>query len=432
MEHLDDALWTAPYADAPIRASVDVPGSKSMTNRALVCAALADGASEIRRPLQGRDSALMHAGLTALGARITPSTSSPAGSLVVHGRRPPLPASAEVIDVGLAGTVARFLPPVAALATGTVRFEGDPRMSERPLRPLLQALRELGADVDDGGRGSVPLSVHGHGRVEGGAVKVDASGSSQLVSGLLLAAPYFDAGIDLQTVGALPSAPHVTMTVEMMRRAGATVDAEPGRWQVSPGGYRPADVDVEPEVAAASYFLAAAVITAGSVTVRGWPRTGVQPGERWLDVLREMGAVTSYDDDGVTLQGPAAVAPVDVDLHDISEIAPTVAVLAAVASGPSRIRGIAHVRRHETDRLAALAAELGRVGADVTETDDGLTIRPRPLRGAVWRTYDDHRMAMSGAVLGLVVRDLRIEDIACTGKTIPDFPDRWHAMVAQG
>ena len=199
---------------------------------------------------------------------------------------------------------------------------------------------------------------------------------------------------------------------------------------MSPGSYRPADVDIEPDVAGASYFLAAAVITGGSVTVRGWPRDGVQPSERWLDVLREMGATTSYDDSGLTIRGPATLAPVDVDLHDISEIAPTVAVLAAVASGPSRIRGIAHVRGHETDRLAALATELGRVGGDVTETADGLEIRPRPLHGEVWRTYADHRLAMSAAVLGLVVPDLRIEDIACTGKTIPDFPDRWLAMVA--
>jgi 3-phosphoshikimate 1-carboxyvinyltransferase len=397
-----------------------------MTNRALVCAALADGTSDVRRPLRGRDSALMRAGLTALGAVIE---DSPAG-LLVTGEQPPLTAPADPIDVGLAGTVARFLPPVAALATGAVRFAGDPKMSERPLRPLLQALRDIGADIDDGGRGSVPLTVNGRGRLAGGAVKLDATESSQLLSGLLLAAPYFDGGIDVQSVGDLPSAPHVAMTVAMMRRAGAVVDVEPGRWRVPPGRYQAGQVDIEPDVAGASYFLAAAVITAGSVTVRGWPRDGVQPSERWLDVLREMGATTSYDDAGLAIRGPATLAPVDVDLHDISEIAPTVAVLAAAASGPSRIRGIAHVRGHETDRLAALATELGRVGADVTETPDGLEIRPRPLRPAVWRTYADHRMAMSGAVLGLVVRGLRIEDIACTAKTIPDFADRWRAMVS--
>jgi 3-phosphoshikimate 1-carboxyvinyltransferase len=420
-------LWAAPYAGGPVRAVVDVPGSKSMTNRALVCAALADGTSEIRRPLQGRDSALMRAGLTALGARVVDLVG---GALAVTGRPPPLVAPGDPIDVGLAGTVARFLPPVAALATGEVRFVGDRKMSERPLRPLLQALRDVGASIDDEGRGSVPLTVNGRGRLAGGPVKIDATESSQLVSGLLLAAPYFDTGIDVHSVGELPSAPHVAMTVAMMRRAGADVDAEPGRWRVPPGRYRPADMDIEPDVAGASYFLAAAVITAGSVTVRGWPRDGVQPSERWLEVLREMGATTAYDDSGLTINGPGVIAPVDVDLHEISEIAPTVAVLAAVASGPSRIRGIAHVRGHETDRLAALATELGRVGADVRETADGLQIRPRPLRADVWRTYADHRMAMSGAVLGLVVRDLRIEDIACTGKTIPDFADRWRAMVS--
>jgi 3-phosphoshikimate 1-carboxyvinyltransferase len=370
----------------------------------------------------------MSAGLSALGARVE---ATPAG-FAVTGRPPPLTAPDTIVDVGLAGTVTRFLPPVAALAAGDVRFDGDPHMRQRPLRPLLDALRALGAVVDDGGRGGLPLTVRGVGRVAGGAVKVDAGGSSQLVSGLLLAAPYFDAGAEVRTAGALPSAPHVAMTVQMMRRAGATVDDdEPGRWRVEPAAYRAVDVDIEPEVAAASYFLAGAAITGGSVTIAGWVRDGVQPAERWLDVFRSMGATTSYGDDGLTLHGPGTLDPVDADLRDISEIVPTVAILAAVASGPSRIRGIEHMRGHETDRLAALAAELTRVGADATETEDGLLIRPRPLRALdVWQTYADHRMAMSAAVLGLVVPGLRIADMACTAKTIPDFTERWTALVS--
>jgi 3-phosphoshikimate 1-carboxyvinyltransferase len=419
--------WAAPAAGGPVRGTVTVPGSKSITNRALLLAALADGSSEIRGPLAGRDSGLMSAGLSALGAHIATTTAG----FVVTGRPPALTAPDSTVEVGLAGTVARFLPPVATLAAGDVRFDGDPHMRQRPLRPLLDALRALGAVVDDGGRGCLPLTIRGAGRVAGGAVEVDAASSSQLISGLLLAAPYFDSGAEIQATGALPSAPHVAMTVQMMRRAGAAVDdSQSGRWRVEPGGYHPADVDVEPEVAGASYFLAAAAITGGSVTVAGWVRDGLQPAERWLDVFRAMGATTSYGDDGLTLHGPGRLEPVDVDLHDISEMAPTVAVLAAVASGPSRIRGIAHMRGHETDRLAALATELTRVGATATETADGLLITPRPLRaGDIWLTYADHRMAMSAAVLGLVVPGLRIADIACTAKTIPDFTERWTRLV---
>jgi 3-phosphoshikimate 1-carboxyvinyltransferase len=420
--------WPAPVADRPVCGTVSVPGSKSMTNRALLCAALADGTSHVRRPLDGRDSSLMSTGLSALGAGID---RTPEG-LAVTGCPPPLAAPRHTVDVGLAGTVARFLPPVAALAAGDVRFDGDPHMRQRPLRPLLDALRALGAMVDDGGRGALPVTIRGAGRVAGGSVKVDAAGSSQLVSGLLLAAPYFDSGAEVQTTGPLPSAPHVAMTVQMMRRAGATVDdTEPGHWRVEAGVYHPADVDIEPEVAGASYFLAAAAITGGSVTVAGWPRDGVQPAERWLDVFRAMGATTSYGDDGLTLHGPDRLEPVDVDLRDISEIVPTVAVLAAVASGPSRLRGIEHMRGHETDRLAALAAELTRVGVGASETADGLLITPHPLRAVdVWQTYADHRMAMSAAVLGLVVPGLQIADIACTAKTIPDFANRWTRLVS--
>jgi 3-phosphoshikimate 1-carboxyvinyltransferase len=396
-----------------------------MTNRALVIAALAPGSSRLRRPLISRDSSLMATGLAQLGASIQLDE----GDLFVSGCAPPLASADCAIDVGLAGTAARFLPPVAALATGRVAFDGDPRMRERPMRPLIAALRELGVQIDDDGRGSLPLTVRATGAVEGGSVTVDAAQSSQLVSGLLLAAPWYRRGVDVSTSGDVPSLPHIEMTVAMMRRAGAVVEDGEHSWAVRPGGYTAADVEIEPDATNASYFFAAAALTAGEVTVAGWPSESVQPTRQLLEVLQTMGVEFSYDDRGITARGPATLRAVDADLHEIGEAAPTIAALAAVADGTSTIRGIAHLRLHETDRLHALATELERLGAGVTQTDDGLVIRPRRLRAATWHTYADHRMAMSGAVLGLVVPGLLVEDIGCTSKTMPDFPDRWAALV---
>lgn len=425
---LSAPLWLAPHADGPVRGVVAVPGSKSMTNRALLCAALADGTSRVRRPLASRDSALMTAGLTVLGARFADTPDA----TVVTGAPPPTAVASASIDVGLAGTVARFLPPVAALGSGTVRFDGDEAMRRRPMKPLLVAMRELGAEINDGGRGSLPFGVHGRGAVRGGRVSIDASQSSQLISALLLAAPYFTDGLDLRAPGNPPSAPHVAMTVAMMRRAGADVDAAPGRWQVLPGRYEARDVDVEPDATSASYFFAAAAITGGSVTATDWPHDSVQPGDHLVGVLTAMGVRFEYAERGLTATGPGTLTGVDVDLHQISEVTPTIAALAAVASGPTRIRGVGHIRAHETDRLAALATEINRLGGDVSETSDGLEIRPRPLRGGLWQTYADHRLAMSGAVLGLVVPGIEIVDIGCTSKTMPDFADRWRALVQPG
>lgn len=418
--------WAAPHAQQPVRGSVDVPGSKSMTNRALLCAALAAGASRVRRPLVSRDSALMTAALSVIGATFEES----GRDVVVTGAdRPLMVAAGAVIDVGLAGTVARFLPPVAALATGTVRFDGDEQMRRRPIGQLLTSLRSLGARIDDGGRGALPFAVHGSGSLRGGQVTVDAAQSSQLVSGLLLAAPYFTEGIDIAVSGELPSAPHVAMTVAMMRLAGADVEASPGRWRVQPGGYGSIEIQIEPDATSASYFFAAAAITGGAVTVTGWPHHSVQPTDQVLGVLTAMGVRFEYADGALTATGPGTLTGIDVDMHDIAEVTPTIAVLAAVASGPTTIRGVAHIRLHETDRLAALATEINRLGGDVRETADGLEIRPRPLRGGIWQTYADHRLAMSGAVLGLVVPGVEIVDIGCTSKTMPDFPQRWQALV---
>ena len=417
--------WPAPHAQLPVRGVVAVPGSKSMTNRALLCAALAEGVSRVRQPLVSRDSELMQAGLTAFGAAF----SSGNDGLVITGAAPPLTAAQPLIHVGLAGTVARFLPAVAALAAGPVRFDGDEQMRRRPIGHLLTSLRTLGVDIDDDNRGALPFTVRGTGTVRGGQVSVDAAQSSQLVSGLLLAAPYFTAGLDLTVSGEMPSAPHVAMTVGMMRRAGADVDVSPGRWRVLPGSYKATDVDIEPDATSASYFFAAAAITGGSVTITGWPHHSVQPSDHLVSVLTAMGVRFEYADGALTATGPGTLTGIDIDMHDISEVTPTIAVLAAVASGPTTIRGVGHIRLHETDRLAALATEMNQLGGDVHETADGLQITPRPLRGGVWHTYADHRLAMSGAVLGLAVPGIEIVDIGCTSKTMPDFADRWQALV---
>ncbi|MFL6137042.1 MAG: 3-phosphoshikimate 1-carboxyvinyltransferase [Frankiaceae bacterium] len=428
-------LWPAPRADGPVTGSVAVPGSKSVTNRALVIAALAEGDSRLRRPLVARDTRLMAGGLRALGIDVREGSDGGWDSeWLVRGCPGPLQPRGDLVDVGNAGTVARFLPPVAALGTGPVRFDGDPRVRERPVGPLLAALRALGARVDDGGRGALPVTVTGDGRPpRGGAVALDASSSSQLISGLLLIGPRCATGVDVRHAGAAPppSAPHLAMTVAMLRAAGAQVDdGEPGRWRVAPGRLAARDTDVEPDLSSAAPFLAAAAVTGGTVTVEGWPAATTQPGAALPGLLAAMGATYALDDRGLALTGPDRLTGLDADLHGAGELAPVLAAVCALAATPSRLAGIAHLRAHETDRLAALARGLTALGGDVTETDDGLAVRPRPLAGGTFRTYDDHRLAMAAAVLGLVVPGVLVEDVATTAKTLPGFAGQWAALVA--
>jgi 3-phosphoshikimate 1-carboxyvinyltransferase len=406
---------------------VALPGSKSVTNRLLVLAALADGRSVVRRPLRSRDTELMAAGLRALGVPVADGTD---GSWVVDGVPGPLTPVAGGVDVGNAGTVARFLPPVAALATGAVRFDGDPRVRERPLAPLLAALRELGADLDrtDG----LPVVVRGSGRLRGGEVVVDASASSQLVSGLLLAAPRYEQGVRVRHAGPpVPSAPHLAMTVAALRAVGAVVDDGDGAWTVSPGPLTARDAAVEPDLSTAAAYLAAPLVTGGSVTVRDWPASTTQPGAALPDVLEQMGARVERTADAVTVSAGARLAGVDVDLRDGGELTPVLTALAALADGPSRFRGVAHLRLQETDRLRALSTELCALGGDVRETEDGLEVRPRPLHAGRLATYDDHRLAMAWAVLGLAVPGVLVEDVATTRKTVPDFVGSWLALLDQ-
>ncbi|MCW2631629.1 MAG: 3-phosphoshikimate 1-carboxyvinyltransferase [Pseudonocardia sp.] len=425
--------WPAPYAHRPVQARVTVPGSKSVTNRALLLAALSGGDAAVSGVPASRDTALMVGALRSLGVPIE-----------FHGDRVTMSAhdglrGDATVDCGLAGTVMRFVPPAAVLASGPVRFDGDPRARERPMGAMLGALRTLGARIDND---SLPFVVHGEGGLTGGDVVLDASQSSQFVSGLLLSGANYDKGVQVRHRGrpgapALPSLPHIAMTVDMLRIAGVEVteDIEGASWRVAPGPVRPREWQVEPDLSNAAAFLAAATATGGSVTIAGWPRRSVQAGSAILGLMETFGASVVVGPDGMTVNGSAAMHGVDVDLHDVGELAPTVAALAALAGGPSRLRGIAHLRGHETDRLAALATEINALGGDVSETADGLDIRPQPLQAdpaRPWHAYDDHRMATAGALIGLAVPGVAVDDIDCTAKTFPGFAAQWAAMLERG
>jgi 3-phosphoshikimate 1-carboxyvinyltransferase len=419
------APWPAPRPSGPLDAVVALPGSKSQTNRLLVLAALAPGRSVVRRPLRSRDTELMAEALRVLGVGVTDD----GDDWVVDGVGGPLAPTGDRVDVGNAGTVARFLPPVAALATSPVTFDGDPRVRERPLGPLLLALRSLGVALS--GVDGLPVTVSGTGAVRGGRVEVDATQSSQLVSGLLLAGPRFDEGLVVTHAGGrLPSAPHLAMTVDALRAAGASVDdSEPGAWSVAPGSLLSRDAAVEPDLSTAAAYLAAPLVAGGSVTVADWPADTRQPGSVLPDLLAQMGARVSRTATSVTVAAGDALHGVDADLGDAPELTMVLTALAALADSPSRFTGVAHIRVQETDRLAALAKELTRCGGDVTELPDGIEVRPRPLTGAVLSSYDDHRLAMAWAVLGLGVDGIAVDDIATTRKTVPDFVGSWNRLL---
>ena len=419
----DGQAWAAPTATEAVRGPVRVPASKSITNRAVLLAAVAAGPSEITNPLRSRDTELMAAGLRAMGTVIE---ESPSGWSVTPR---PLAGPADV-DVGLAGTVMRFLPAAATLATGEVRFDGDPRARERPITPLLTGLRQLGAVIDDDDRGALPFTLYGSGELAGGRVEIDASASSQLVSALLLPAARWKHGIELRHTGArsVPNAPHLRMTTAMLRaRQVAVVDSEPGHWQVAPGVIAARDEEVEPDLSSAAPFLAAAAVTGGEATMR-WPRDSQQPGAQMPALLAEFGARHRVDGDLLTLSG-GDLHGADLDLRNAGELTPVLAAVAALASSPSRLTGIGYLRGHETDRLAAIATELGRLGAVVDVLDDGLAIKPATLSGGRFATYDDHRLVMAAAVIGVVVPGIDIVNPATVSKTFPDFVEVWTRFV---
>lgn len=420
-QHVAD-LWPAPVAHAPVTATVALPGSKSLTNRALVLAALSDGPSTVHRALRSRDTELMATALTGLGSRIDTSGDD--------WHVTPGPVGGADVDCGLAGTVMRFVPPVAALADGRVAFDGDVHARTRPMGAVLTGLRDLGVRVDDDGRGTLPFVVRGTGAVRGGRVVIDASASSQFVSALLLAGAAYDEGVDLRHEGApVPSLPHIDMTVACLREHGVEVDdGDADRWHVPPQPVRATDVTVEPDLSNAAPFLMLALTSGGSVTVPGWPSHTHQAGDELRDLLSRMGAEVTLDDTGLSVAGTGAIDGIDVDLHDVGELTPAVAALCALASSPSRLRGVAHIRGHETDRLSALAAELAGLGADVDEHDDGLSIRPATLHGGEFKTYADHRMAHAAVVVGSRVDGVLVENVATTAKTFPGFADVWAGL----
>ena len=421
-------LWNAPNRTNPIAARVRIPGSKSLTNRWLIMAALSGGECRINHPLQARDTLLMAQALSALGSSVeiqdeafvvTPGTTS----------------DATQVDCGLAGTVMRFVPPVAALSSGNIRFDGDPHARVRPMKQIISALRGLDVEINDDDRGTLPFTVVGKGFVAGGSVTIDASESSQFVSALLLAGCRYDAGVSVIHSGsALPSMPHIDMSVEVLRELGIRVDVNikdstNATWTVHPGVPRSFNVTVEPDLSNAAPFLAAALVCGGSVAIPDWPTQTTQAGDALVSLLPKLGATVSRDGSDLVVTGGSEINGIDVDLHDVGELTPVIAALCALATGPSTLRGIAHLRGHETDRLAALVTEINKLGGKATETADGIHIEPAKLHGGQFATYSDHRMAMAGAVLGLAVADLVIEDIATTSKTLPDFANMWLEMV---
>ena len=433
---VDSGHWKAPLADQPVTGELQIPGSKSLTNRELVLAALADGPSTIKRPLHSRDSRLMIEALRSLGAEIVEVPGE--GAFGTDWKITPSELiGSTTIDCGLAGTVMRFMPPVASLALGPTTFDGDEGARRRPMATTISSLRALGVDVADEGRGSLPFTVHGTGNVAGGALTIDASSSSQFVSGLLLSAARFENGLDLTHSGErLPSLPHIEMTIEVLRARGVEVESpEVGRWVVKPSSISAIDVQIEPDLSNAAPFLAAAVVTGGSVTISGWPSETTQVGNDLLEILPLFGATVSRDGDKVTVTGKRdetgnpVVHGITLDLTTGGELAPAIVSIAALATTPSTITGIGHIRHHETDRLAALANEINKLGGKVTELEDGLQIEPAQLHGGVWLSYEDHRMATSGAIIGLLVPGVEIENIGTTSKTLPEFPELWLSLV---
>jgi 3-phosphoshikimate 1-carboxyvinyltransferase len=432
-----DVNWPAPFAERPVNATVRVPGSKSLTNRYLVLAALADGASRLRAPLHSRDAALMVGALRQLGAdvREVPGDGAFGPDLEVT----PIPSGSgtldTAIDCGLAGTVMRFVPPLAALRNGVSVFDGDPHARERPMGTIIEALTALGVTVrGDSGEtpSSLPFRVEGTGEVRGGHLVIDASASSQFVSALLLVGARFTNGLHLEHAGeSVPSLDHINMTVAVLRGVGVEVDDSlPNNWIVSSGPIRAFDVRIEQDLSNAGPFLAAALASRGTVRIPDWPEHTTQVGDMWRSILTEMGATVTLEDGTLTVTGGSEIR--GADFAETSELAPTVAALCALASAPSRLSGIAHLRGHETDRLAALVTEINRLGGDAEETGDGLIIRPAKLHGGVVRSYADHRMATAGAILGLAVKGVEVQDIGTTAKTMPDFPRLWADMLAQG
>lgn len=429
-----DPLPIEPLA-APVDATVAIPGSKSITNRALVCAALAPGTSTLDGVLFADDTEAMLECLTRLGALIT--TDRGAATARVEGMAGRLRPGPIVLDARLSGTTARFVLPVLALGAGPYVLDGRPPLRARPMGDGVGMLRAIDVDVEElEAPEHLPLRVRG-GRSAEGAIAVPGDVSSQFLSGLLLATPCFAHGHTIGVDGPLVSSSYVAMTIDVMRAFGADVRPDPARpdtYEVESTGYRAIDYRIEPDASAASYFFAAAAITGGRVRIDGLGTGSLQADVAFVDVLEQMGAEVERRSDVIEVRGAGALRGVTVDMGDLSDTAQTLAAVAVFAEGPTEVTGIGFIRRKETDRIAAVVTELRRCGIEAAETDDGFVIRPGSPRPAVIQTYDDHRMAMSFALLGLRSPGIRIADPGCVAKTFPGYWDaldqlRWPATA---
>ena len=430
----DMSNWSAPFrsgltaASKPISAIVTIPGSKSATNRALILAALATTPSRIRKPLSSRDTDLMVEGLQSLGCKIEQiKTDQGFDYQVIPGKL----TGPTQIDVGNAGTVMRFLPPIAALATGLIHFDGDERSHQRPIGPVLSALEQLGVSVEHNNKYKLPITINGAGKIKGGTVEIDASASSQFVSALLLVAPATQEGITIKNIGSsLPSAPHIEMTIQMLEKFGATVQRTTSSWSVKPCQLIGQDLVIEPDLSNAAPFMAAAMICGGSVQVSDWPLSTTQPGDQLRSIFTKMGAKVELNASGLTITGSGKIDGIDIDLGDVGELTPSIAAVASLATTPSALRGISHLRLHETDRLSALANEINNLGGSVIEGPGDLIIKPGKMNASqIFRSYEDHRMATAGAIIGLAVEGVIVENIETTRKTLSDFPGMWQGML---
>lgn len=426
--------WSAPFrsglrpASVPINAELSIPGSKSATNRALILAAIASSQSLIRKPLASRDTDLMVDGLRKLGCKIEKINTKNGFDYEITPQ--PLMGPAQ-IDVGNAGTVMRFLPPIAALAKGLIHFDGDERSHERPVAPVIDGLEQLGISIEHGNKYRLPLTINGSGKVKGGTVKIDASASSQFVSALLLLAPATEDGITIQNIGpSLPSLPHIEMTIQMLQLFGAKVEISENTWKVSPCKLIGQDLIIEPDLSNAAPFMAAAMICGGTVLIKDWPEKTAQPGDQLRSIFSSMGAKITHDKAGLKVSGSGSVKGIDIDLSNVGELTPSIAAVASLANTASTLRGIGHLRLHETDRLAALASEINNLGGSVTEGPGELLIKPTQMKSSqIFKSYEDHRMATAGAIIGLAVEGITVENIETTRKTLSDFPGMWQAML---
>lgn len=413
--------WAAPLAKSAISGQISIPGSKSLTNRELVLSALASGPSEILNPLDSRDSSLMIQALKQLGAEIESTPNS------LRIKPKPISGPAQ-IDCGLAGTVMRFVPPVAALAKGEIFFDGDVAARSRPMKTTVDSLRALGVEVSGSG---LPFTIHGTGEVVGGELSIDASESSQFVSGLLLVAARFKNGLTLNHIGkTLPSMPHIDMTIDTLAKRGVKVSKlSETSWRIKPGEISGRTVEIEPDLSNAGPFMAAALVAGGQVTIQNWPTSTTQVGNDFVSLLTLMGGKVSRSGTGMSVTGTGEINGIEIDLSSAGELTPVIAALAALAKSKSVISGVAHLRGHETNRLKALVDEINSIGGRASETQDGLIIEPADLRGGLWKTYGDHRMATAGAIIGLRVPRIEIEDITVTSKTMPGFELLWSKML---